>query len=294
MYALARNAGKYIDRDKRLSREQHLEYHYLAPDSINEIFASFRLMEEAVGRAALKEEKSGLISDEKACIKKGKTLLKANDTRIDEMDIHCSGIENSGRAVVLIKVRQAYQTFQDLVYCYVAEQLIPYFSEGHVQLPLKGKRSLAVTGKRKEWVNMGGQLVEQDELQKLIIKIETNKIKDWREVHQFYLQQSTRYQEKTKSHALACLKEISGKSKYTNDDIRELLNRYVRTKQWMLKGIERSREKDYTNPFRKMVYANHEEMEIITGKLSENTFISQQKTELKKIKRELNKWINAL
>jgi hypothetical protein len=62
----------------------------------------------------------------------------------------------------------------------------------------------------------------------------------------------------------------------------------------MLKGIESSREKDYTNPFRKMVYSNNEEMEIITGKLSENSFILQQRAELKKIKRELKKWTSLL
>ena len=38
MYALARNSGKYETRDKRAFKNQYLEYDYLAPDSINEIF----------------------------------------------------------------------------------------------------------------------------------------------------------------------------------------------------------------------------------------------------------------
>jgi len=291
MYALARNAGKYIDRDKRLTKDQQLEYHYLAPDSINEIFDSFTLIEEAVGRAALKKEKSLLVSDEKACIKKGKLLLRKNDASIDQLEVHVTGIENTNRPVVLIKARQAYKTFQDLVNCYIAEQLFSSLKDGNIKLPLKGKQTIKATAKRKAWINMGGQLVENSELEKLITKIESNKIKTWEEIHQFYLQQANIYAERKKAHALSCWKEISGKSNFLNEDIRQLFTRYIETKEWMLKGIESSREKDYTNPFRKMVYENNEEMETITGKLNENSFIIQQRTELKKIKRELKRWV---
>jgi len=294
MYALARNAGKYIDRDKRITKDQHLEYHFLAPDSINEIFDSFKLMEEAVGRAALKKEKSLPVSDEKACIKKGKLLLRNNDASIDQLEVLVTGIENTNRPVVLIKARQAYKTFQDLVNYYVAEHLFSAINEGHIKLSLKGNKSLAVTGKRKEWVNMGGQLVEKSELEKLISRIEKNTIKNWEQIHQFYQQQATLYSERKTSHALSCWKGISGKSNFSNEDIQQLFIRYIETKEWMLKGIESSREKDYTNPFRKMVYSNNEEMEIITGKLSENSFILQQRAELKKIKRELKKWTSLL
>jgi hypothetical protein len=294
MYALARNAGKYIDRDKRLTKDQHIEYHYLAPDSINEIFDSLKLMEEAVGRAAYKKENAAFVSDEKACIRKGKSLLQNNDASIDKLEILVSGIENTNRPVILVKVRQAYQTFQDLIYCYITEEVFSFLNDDKIKSPLKRKNSIRVTGKRKEWVNMGGQLVEQTELQKLINKIETNKIKNWNQVHQFYQEQASFYTERKRAHALICWKEISGKTNFTNEEIRLLFNRFIHTKEWMLKGIESSREKDYTNPFRKMVYTNDVEMETITGKLSENTFILKQKAELKKIKREVKKWIDLL
>ncbi len=42
MYALARNAWKYVDRDKRTEKIQFIEYDYLAPDTINEIFDALR------------------------------------------------------------------------------------------------------------------------------------------------------------------------------------------------------------------------------------------------------------
>ena len=221
-------------------------------------------------------------------------MLKANDAEIDQLEILVSGMENTNRPVILLKVRQAYQTFHELIYCYISEQLLPLLNEGQLKFPFKGKNNLSATGKRKEWVNMGGQLVEKSELEKLITKIESNKIKNWNHVHQFYEQQASMYTERKVAHALSSWKELSGKSSFTNEDFRELFIRYIQIKEWMLKGIESSREKDYTNPFRKMVYESDEEMEIITGKLSENTFILQQRAELKKIKRELKKWISLL
>jgi hypothetical protein len=56
----------------------------------------------------------------------------------------------------------------------------------------------------------------------------------------------------------------------------------------MVKGIHDSREKDYTNSFRKMVYENDAEMEAVTGKFAENSFIQQQQTELKVVKKAVH------
>ena len=37
MYAIARNAWKYKDRDKRFDKTQLIEFDYLAPDTVEEI-----------------------------------------------------------------------------------------------------------------------------------------------------------------------------------------------------------------------------------------------------------------
>ena len=57
----------------------------------------------------------------------------------------------------------------------------------------------------------------------------------------------------------------------------------------MLDQIIDSRAKDYTNPFRQMVYDNPREMEKVTGKLSENSFIAQQKAEFKDFQLKVNR-----
>ncbi len=56
MYALARNSWKYVDRDKRIDKTQHIEFSFLAPDSVNEIVHSISLLQLYTGKAWLKKE----------------------------------------------------------------------------------------------------------------------------------------------------------------------------------------------------------------------------------------------
>src|SRR4029077_17239940 len=49
MYALARNEEKYEARDQRSDKAQYIEYDFLAPDSINEIFDSIQLLKKFTG-----------------------------------------------------------------------------------------------------------------------------------------------------------------------------------------------------------------------------------------------------
>jgi hypothetical protein len=48
----------------------------------------------------------------------------------------------------------------------------------------------------------------------------------------------------------------------------------------MSKRIYESRAKDYSNPFRKMVYENKGEMDSVMGKIEDNQFIQDQLKEL--------------
>ncbi|MEK7224843.1 MAG: hypothetical protein AAB221_04085 [Bacteroidota bacterium] len=60
-----------------------------------------------------------------------------------------------------------------------------------------------------------------------------------------------------------------------------LLQQAVATKEWMVKGIYESRAKDYSNPFRKMLYDTEKEMEKVTGALKDNSFIKEQQAAAK-------------
>ena len=144
-----------------------------------------------------------------------------------------------------------------------------------------------------QWENIGGQLIRSEELEKSLKQIKSGKMKSWEDIHNFYLIQAEKYSDEKLSHALAALKKVSGFSfsKFKASDLKELLQDSINTKQWMVDNIYNSREKDYTNPFRTMVYENEEEMNKVIGSLDDNPFILQEQEGLKSYKRKASKII---
>ncbi len=269
MYALARNAWKYIDRDKRIDKTQWLEYAFLAPDSINEVMHTLQLLEQYAGKKVL-------------------------DENIDTIEMPAGIFENSKRKVVVLKAAKSYRLFKELVIYYAVEQILQFeptikyktADELFAQLPKKQKRS--------EWVNVGGQLIPVTELNTLKQKIVSGKIKSWDVVHAFYAAQAKQYPQQKLQHAMSSLFELTGTAKLTKENFVAYLQSYLATKKWMVEGIASSREKDYTSPFRKMMYETEAELEAVTGKLKENSFILQQQSALKQTKAAVQKMVKQL
>ncbi|HMP93526.1 MAG TPA: DUF4954 family protein, partial [Phnomibacter sp.] len=287
MYALARNAWKYVDRDKRPDVVQHIEYDYLAPDTINEMFESRRLLEYLVGKAALKMEAQTNGSAE-AVRKHGQMLLNQNHDSLKTLTIQAEGFENARRPVVILKAVEAWQLFG---------QLIQYYGTLALCTHLQNPENLVLPKKlqRQEWLNVGGQLIPQQELQKkLITPIHTQKIKSWDEVHAFYTAQAQLYPQQKMIHALASLQQITGVPLHSaaSYQIRQWMEQAMSTNNWLLQGILDSRTKDYTNPFRVMVYQTQEEMNKVLGKLDENSFIQMARQQAEARNEMLQKWIS--
>ena len=287
MYALGRNAWKYIDRDKRIDKTQHLEYNYLAPDSMNEIFDALRLMELFTGKAVLNQIDTVKVFTDAESIKKGKAFLTNPNADFTNLEIVAEGFENSKRKVLLLKVQQSYQLFKELIHFYAAEQLFHFIKEKKIKNYNSLQKALPAKNTRKNWVNAGGQLLEEPAYNELKQKIISGKVKSWDAVHDFYKTQAQLYSTQKLQHAFAAFFKLTGEKQLTKELFIKLLSQYISTKEWMVKGIYNSKAKDYTNPFRTMVYSSKEEMEEVTGALSENSFIIQQQQELKELKKEV-------
>ncbi len=288
MYALARNAWKYIDRDHRTDKTQVLEYHYLAPDTINEIFNALNKLELYTGRAYLKSQHQPS-NDTTEAIAVGRLLLKSKNKLVNQLEIKADDIENSKRKTVLVKVLAAYQVFEDILLYYGVEHLIQLIQETNPTDIIALRNSIPTKLLRNKWINLGGQLMPETEVEDLKKKIIGNKIKGWDELHLQYAKKGLLYPLQKRADALATLKEISGLNLRTLDEhqLSYLLNHAIATKEWITKGIHDARAKDYSNPFRKMVYENFAEMNTIIGKLEDNSFINQQTSELKNFKNSI-------
>lgn len=290
MYALARNAWKYSDRDKRTDKTQYLEYDYLAPDSVNELFHSMQLLEKFIGKAWYLREKPGRSAPQPAiCINKGRELLEAGDAVVDELEVTADGFENAKRKTIIVKAGKAWSIYRELIIYYGVQQLLTFIAEHKPRSLAELKSLLPVIGNRTEWLNIGGQLIPVEDVEVLKTRIKENKIKSWDAIHQYYAEAGNKYPAQKLKHALASLQEVLQINlKKADAQVYETLaDQAINTKEWMTQGIYDSRAKDYQNQFRKMVYTSKAEMDKVVGKLEDNSFIQQQREELARMQREI-------
>ena len=186
----------------------------------------------------------------------------------------------------MCKVKEAYKIFKTLVRFYGTSQLINYINDNNINSFDLLNNALPADPARLDWDNIGGQLLPKIAVELLLSNIRNNSYKSWSDVHDFYNVNSVAYKEQKLQHAFASLLEMEGKNRleFTEDFLRDLLKEAVQVKEWMVKNIRGSREKDYQSPFRKMLYDNDKEMEAILGSINDNVFIRQQEDELEELK----------
>ena len=246
MYALERNAWKYADRDKRTEKIQLIEYNYLAPDTINEIFDAIAFLEK-------------LTVNEKG-------------------EATTTSIENTKRISRIVKVPQSIKVFKEVVQYYGVTILLAHFQQNNFSSFDDFKKSLPSSISRASFMNIGGQLMKTAVVNKIKADIKGNNINGWTDMHNRYKAEGAAYPTDLLEHAYCALLEILNitTKQFTPELFNDLLQQTIATKTWMTEGILKSREKDYTNSYRKMVYENNEEMNKVIGKLEDNSFIQGQ------------------
>lgn len=277
MYALVRNEGKYLSRDKRLNKEQEITYDYLAPDSVNEMFEAISIFKISTAKAyALKNKKK--IAD-KDLEKTGAQLLDEN-IGIDKLEILADGFENSGRKVELLKTGEAYHHFKKQIIYYGVSQLLRLIKEKKITNWQQFKKVLPAKASLSHWRNLGGQLITETALKTLISQINNGKLNSWDEVHESYFKLSRQYNREKMQHAFASLLEILKitPARFTKKMFLQTLKQSLLIKKEMTKNIADTRAKDYSNPFRQMLYDSDKEMERVLGALKDNQFIIEQHT----------------
>lgn len=296
MYALQRNAFKYQDRDKRYEKIHLIEYDYLAPDTVNEMFDSIALFEKLVGQAySRKTGEQGLTAEDDAAV--GKRLLATKDPVVEELEVLATGFENAKRPVKIIKVQKAYDLFRRMIRYYGVEHMIEALDEVDGLQPFR--EVMAGTDlNRTSWLNVGGQLIRENDVRMLREQIRNGNMRSWDEVHDYYLQEGARYEKLKRIHALGSFFELEGISPAEMDQtrLRDIIAEHRQTRQWMFDSVSASREKDYTNPFRRMMYDTQEELDEVIGRFEDNSFIQDQKKALETFSRRLDaftrKWLH--
>ncbi|MGX5817440.1 DUF4954 family protein [Chitinophaga lutea] len=289
MYALARNAWKYIDRDKRTDKTQLIEYDYLAPDSVEEMFDALELMEYAVGKTFHGHKEK---SSRKSLQQKGRELLTEENARVGKTEILAEGLEHSGRKIQLLKVHRAWPIFRELINLYGIRMLLQHGASANIG-SFATLQSFAKQARRGVWHNVGGQLIRAEALEDLKQRIRKGKINGWPELHEHYRLLGAQYTQDKLQHAVASLLQLHQLTakELTPAHLRKFLEQSVHTLGKLTENIYQSREKDYENPFRKMTYENEDEMNTVVGRLEDNGFIQQTIADLKAYKKQVKELI---
>lgn len=293
LYALERNVWKYRQRDHRTEIKQVLEFDYLAPDSVNEMIKALSIMETAVGKAWYVQEQVIDVEPDSVYQAKGRALLLSGDRDVEFLQVELEGFENAKRKTILLKPLQAYKIFIRMIRYYAITQFAESLEAFAGKSFNKYLEQLPANPAWEEWENIGGQLLPGSVLKKLLKEIKSGKIKSWSALHAAYLKIGDQYALDKRQHGLGVLKKISAINlrEMTRSQALDLLLEWIETRKWIAAGVEISRVKDYTNPFRRMSYQSEEEMHAVLGTMPDNTFIQLHNKEAKQMENRIRQII---
>ncbi len=281
MFALARNSWKFQNRDKRIHKNQNIEFDPFAPDTVEEIFAARTLLEIWTAKASLLSGgKSWKGKNDEELASMGRDLLSGQEKDIDALEVLGENMENTKRKVLILKPWKAYHAYGDILHYYATKNLMEYMASNSgasfstMSKALKGKR-------QHQWVNLGGQLMQEDDLDILRSDIGTGKLKSWKDIHKRYNDLWVKYKLDKQKHAYATICELYGADKLTPESWKTALDKTVKIQNFISDQVYSSRKKDFDNPFKQTTFRNKDEMKAAFGTVDENSFIIQVRQETK-------------
>ncbi|NQV18595.1 MAG: DUF4954 family protein [Armatimonadetes bacterium] len=285
MYALARNSWKFQNRDKRRNKIQNIEFDSLAPDTVEEIFCALRLLEIWTAKASLRSKGDSTDNkDEKELAQIGRQLLSGSEEHVDSLEILGENMEKSKRKVAIIKVYKSYHAYYDMLYYYGIKNLMEYMNVN----PEADFSSMCKTlkcNREKNWVNLGGQLIPEKDVDQLRTDIGVGKLTNWTEIHHRYDALWKRYPLEKQKHAYATLCEILETDNLTKKQWVSALDKAKEIQEFIRDQVYVSRKKDFDNPFRQSTYRNMAEMTAAIGTIEDNSFVKQVRDETKDFKK---------
>ncbi|MCE5185309.1 MAG: DUF4954 family protein [Planctomycetaceae bacterium] len=286
MYALARNRSKFQNRDKRKTQIQHVEFESLAPDSVEEILHAQQLLERWTGKAKVRQggKDPGTHSDADL-IRLGRELLNGPAAAMNGLEVLGENMEKSRRKAVIVKAYQGYQAYGQMLLYYAVKNLAAYM-QFNAEANFESMKKALLANARRQWTNLGGQLIPTQDVDQLRSEIGSGKLASWQDIHRRYDALWQAYPLEKQRHAFAVLKELYGGT-LEKEQWLDALNRAVAVQEYVRDHVYESRQKDFENPFRRATYRSDEEMLAAIGTIEDNSFVKQVRTETETFKKEI-------
>ncbi len=294
MYAITRNKSKFLKRDKRAVKVQHIETDPLAPDSIQEVVEALSRIIELTGGYLVKKGWERAVSAEnpEQLYQAAKDYLHQNpDAEFALCDME--GQKKYGAEIH--KPVRAYKTYRKIVKYFACSVLIEYCQKFNTQITAE---ELKIIVKQiplyTQWTNAGGQVLPELKLEELFAKIKTHQIENWQQVHEFYDSCQENYLLYKTNYAVYLLELLYSRKvrDFTREIFDDIIDDVTLVSNEMLGEARSSREKDYVDEFRKITFRNEEEMSAVLGTIDDNEFLSEMKPRTENFNRALKHLFN--
>src|SRR5574344_1323695 len=295
MFAIARNKSKFLKRDKRVVKVQHIETNPFAPDTMQEVFAANERIIELTERY-LKLPKAA--ADKMTVVNNSPEVLelfrkKAETAPNEDLYQIAKDFLHQGHAVqfllnddrcqkkfgsVIYKPSQAYKEYRKVLKYFAVDSLIAWCTEH--QKEMLSKDDLTVIERiplYTEWLNVGGQIIPEKKVNELFDKIKSGEIGSWKQVHEFYDECESQYIEYKAMYALYVLERLYSRpmKQFTSQIFFDITQDVAVVSSSMLESSIISRDKDYTDFFRSITFRNKEEQDAVLGTMKDNSFLSE-------------------
>lgn len=279
MYAIARNGQKFLKRDGRLVKVQHIETNPLAPDTIQEVVSSISRIIELTSRYLVSRgdvAAAGAITED-GRLQVAKDFLHKNPSAsfvLQDMDCQRKFGAN------ILKPVKAYKEYRKIVKYFAVSVLIDYCTARRIpSLNWREIERIAEFPLYTEWVNVGGQVVPREKLGELFSLVKSREIDSWEAVHAFYDKCEAKYLTYKVAYAIYLLEFLYSRPflEFDASVFDDIAADVTAVSDEMCSSAYASRRKDYECFFRKITFRNDEEMRAVLGTLEDNEFLADMK-----------------
>jgi len=284
MYALARNTWKFHNRDKRKRKIQKIEFDSLAPDTVEEIRHARFLLECWVAKAKLRQTGSSpSVKTDSELSALGRELLNMTSPEaLEGLEVLGENMEKSKRKVLIVKPFAGYHAYGQMLRYYAVKNLLAYM-QFNASANFDSMKNVLQDNAHRQWVNLGGQLVPAEDVDRLRTDIGKGNLSTWEAIHDRYDQLWQTYPLEKQRHAFAVLRDYYD-GKLEKEQWIDALNRSITIQEYIEYQVYASRKKDHDNPFRQATYRNPEEMVAAIGTIEDNSFVKLVREETENFK----------
>ena len=296
MFAITRNNNKFKKRDKRAIKVQNIETDPFAPDTMQEIMSALDRIISLTSKYLINTKNDAMegASDQANIYQKAKDYLHQNP----EADFVLEDpVCQKKFGATIHKPVQAYKTYRKIVKYFATRTLMEYCKvAGAEYLTLELIKKIRELPLFTEWECVGGQIIPSQKIQDLFAKIKDGSIDDWEAVHAYYNDCQKEYDKYKVRYALYLLEKLYSRpiEDFTLDLYRNISDDVTVCAYDIYNAAFGSREKDYTDYYRNMVYRNQKEMDAVIGPLQDNSFLVGLREDTAKFTAEIKELFKGL